>query len=175
MSVSTPRHVVWAAPDESRAGARDAAHTQGTAQGTAQGMTQGIAEGTEWADAQFSAGETRFTAAVASSPGPIPAVNEDSHSPIDGAPALFVVADGVGGGASASYVSKELVSRLHRALAGRRHDAEAVRAALLDADRAIARTLASHTDECGAATVALCARTGASPSHWRNRQERLAA
>jgi serine/threonine protein phosphatase PrpC len=65
-------------------------------------------------------------------------VNEDSHSPIDGAPVLFVVADGVGGGASASYVSKELVSRLHGALAGRRHDAETVRAALLDADRAIA-------------------------------------
>ena len=103
---------------------------------------------------------------MASSRGPIHAVNEDSHSPIDGAPTLFVVADGVGGGASASYVSKELVSRLHRALAGRRHDAEAVRAALLDADRAIASTLASRTDECGAATVALCARTGASPSHW---------
>jgi protein phosphatase len=93
-------------------------------------------------------------------------VNEDCHSPIDGAAGLFVVADGVGGGALASYVSKELVSRLHRALAGRRHDVEEVRAALLDADRAIASTLASRTDECGAATVALCARTGTSPSRW---------
>ena len=38
--------------------------------------------------------------------------------------------------------------------------------ALLDADRAIASTIASRTDECGAATVALCARTGTSLSHW---------
>jgi serine/threonine protein phosphatase PrpC len=167
VSVSTPRHVVWAAPAESPAGARDAAAcSQRSAQGIAQGTAQGIAQGTEWADAQFSAGGMHLRAAVASSRGPIHAVNEDSHSPIDGVPVLFVVADGVGGGASASYVSKELVSRLHCALAGRRHDAEAVRAALLDADRAIASALASRTDEPGAATVALCARTGASPSHW---------
>jgi protein phosphatase len=79
---------------------------------------------------------------------------------------LFVVADGVGGGALASYVSKELVSRLHAAFEGRWADEEKVRAALLDADRAIAGTIASRTDECGAATVALCVRTGTSPSHW---------
>jgi serine/threonine protein phosphatase PrpC len=157
VSVSTPRHVVWPEPAGSRA--RDSAASR-------QGTAQGPAQGTESAGAQFSTGGTRLNAAVATSRGPNHAVNEDSHSPIDGAPALFVVADGVGGGAAASYVSKELVAQLHRALAGRRHDAEAVRAALLDADRAIASTLASRTDECGAATVALCARTGTSPSHW---------
>ena len=77
-----------------------------------------------------------------------------------------MVADGVGGGALASYVSKELVARLHRALEARWADEEKVRTALLAADRAIATTIASCTDECGAATVALCARTGTSPSHW---------
>jgi PPM family protein phosphatase len=155
VSVSTPRHVVWEAPAGSQGGARDGA-----------AYPQGAGQGIECADAQFSAGGTHLKVAVASSRGPNHAANEDSHSPIDGAPALFVVADGVGGGALASYVSKELVSRLHRALAGRRHEAEAVRAALLNADRAIASTLASRTDESGAATVALCARTGTSPSQW---------
>ena len=103
MSVSTPRHVVWPASAGSPVGARDdAAYPQGTAQATA----QFTAQFTEWAEAQFSIGGTRLRAAVASSLGPIHAVNEYSHSPIDGAPVLFVVADGVGGGASASYVSK---------------------------------------------------------------------
>jgi len=63
-------------------------------------------------------------------------------------------------------VSNELVSRLHRAFEAGRPDEEKVRAALLDADRAIAGTIAGCSDECGAATVALCARTGTSLSHW---------
>ena len=150
MSVLTPRHVVWA-PAGSSADARESAS---------------YPQGTEAADAEFSTGGNQVRVAAASSRGPIHPVNEDSHSPLEGAPALFVVADGVGGGALASYVSKELVSRLHGALEGRWADAEKVRAVLLDADRAIASTIASCTDECGAATVALCARTGTSPSHW---------
>lgn len=158
MSVPTPRHVVWAPAGSRATDLASVSHPQGTAQGAAQG--------TQSADAQFSTGGMAVRAAVASSRGAIHAVNEDSHSPIDGAPALFVVADGVGGGVLASYVSKELVSRLHRGLDGRAHDTEEVRAVLLDADRAIASTIASCTDEYGAATVALCARTGTSPAHW---------
>jgi len=147
VSPATPRHVVWPSADSSARAQESGAEPQAT-------------------EAQFSTGEAPLQAAVATSRGAMHAVNEDSHSPLDSAKALFVVADGVGGGALASYVSTELVSRLHRALEGRRRDAEAVRAALLDADRAIAATIASRSEECGAATVALCARTGTSPSHW---------
>ena len=69
------------------------------------------------------------------------AVNEDCHSALDGAPPLFVVADGVGGGAMASRASRELVARLHAcARASARATQTRVRSAVLDADRAIART-----------------------------------
>lgn len=149
MSILTPRHVVWS-PAESRDGARES--------GAYPPRTE--------SDAQFSTVGAQLMTAVATSRGAMHAVNEDSHSPLDVAQSLFVVADGVGGGAAAAYVSKELVSRLHSALERRRHDAETVRAALLDADRAIAATIAKSTEEPGAATVALCARTGTSPSHW---------
>ena len=47
-----------------------------------------------------------------------------------------------------------------------RIDADAVRSALLDADRDIGRSIASRTDAPGAATVALCAGTDASLSRW---------
>ena len=150
MSAATPRHVVWASA-ESRARARESVPVPHEAKAI---------------DAQYSSGGAHLRAAAASSCGAFHGVNEDSHSPIDGAPRLFVVADGVGGGALASYVSKELVSRLHHALEGQWPDAEKVRAALLDADRAIASTIAGCSDECGAATVALCARTGTSLSLW---------
>jgi serine/threonine protein phosphatase PrpC len=147
---ATPRHVAWA-PAESGAQARESAS---------------VPQEIQAADARFSTGGMPVSVGVASSRGPSHEVNEDSHSPIDGTQALFVVADGVGGGAGASYVSKELVSRLHRTLDGQRPDAQKVRMALLMADRAIATTIASCTDERGAATVALCARTGTSAAHW---------
>jgi protein phosphatase len=94
------------------------------------------------------------------------AINEDSHSALDGREAVFIVADGVGGGAMASRASRELVSRVHRALDGGRCDEAAVREALLDADREVARSIARHTDQLGAATVALCAGIDAGLSRW---------
>ena len=104
--------------------------------------------------------------AVASSPGIGRLVNEDCHSPLDCARALFVVADGVGGGALAAHASRHLVSSLHDALDAGRVDAAAVRAALLDADRAIDASIACATHGAGAATVALCVATDASLSRW---------
>jgi protein phosphatase len=95
-------------------------------------------------------------AAAASSRGPRHAENEDCHTVLDGANDVFVVADGVGGGAMAAWASAELVARLHRALDGAPHDADRLRAALLDADAAIAAGIAAATAQPGAATVALC-------------------
>jgi serine/threonine protein phosphatase PrpC len=116
--------------------------------------------------AVFATRWARLDAAVASSRGRQHAVNEDWHSPLDGTVPLFVVADGVSSGAMASCASRELVSRLHAALDRGHVDAAAVRSAVLDADREIRRSIASRTDAPGAATVALCAGTGASLSQW---------
>ena len=65
------------------------------------------------------------------------AVNEDWHSALDGPLPLFVVADGVSSGAMASCASSELVWRLHEALERGRIDADAMRSAVLDADREV--------------------------------------
>ena len=111
-------------------------------------------------------GSIRLDMAVASSCGKSHAVNEDCHSALDGALPLFVVADGVSSGAMASCASRELVSRIHAALGRGRIDADAVRSAVLDADREVGRTIASRTQASGAATVALCASTEASLSRW---------
>jgi protein phosphatase len=93
-------------------------------------------------------------------------VNEDSYSALDGAAAVYVVADGVGGGAMASRASRELVRRVHRVLDNRPIEDASVRAALLIADHEVARSIACETDQLGAATVALCACEGAELSHW---------
>jgi len=108
----------------------------------------------------------RLDAAAASSPGTRHHVNEDCHSTLDGDLPLFVVADGVGGGALASRASRQLVARLHAALAHVRIDHETVRRALLDADHEIRASIASRTHASGAATVALCAATDASLARW---------
>ena len=108
----------------------------------------------------------RSEAAVASLCGARHAINEDWHSPLDAWSPLFVVADGVGGGAMASRASRELVLHLHAALDDASIDAEALRKALLDSDRAIARSIASRTAAAGAATVAVCASVEASLSRW---------
>lgn len=84
-------------------------------------------------------------------------VNEDCHSALDGAVPIYVVADGVGGGAMASCASRELVAFVHRALDHGALDDETVAAALLAADREIARSIANRTSALGAATVAMCA------------------
>lgn len=94
------------------------------------------------------------------------AVNEDSYSPLDRTSPVYVVADGVGGGAMASWASRELVLRLHAALDRGRVDADSMRDALLDADREVGRTIAKRTADSGAATVALCAGTDPSLSQW---------
>ena len=66
----------------------------------------------------------------------------------------------------ASCASRELVSRLHETLERGPIDADAVRSAVLDADRDVRRSIASLTDASGAATVALCAASGGSLSRW---------
>jgi serine/threonine protein phosphatase PrpC len=114
----------------------------------------------------FSTGRVRVDAAVASRAGPAHRANEDGHSALHGRSAVFVVADGVGGGAMASCASRELVLRLHASLDTAPADSDTVRAALIDADRSIARTIATHTALTGAATVALCAGVGASLAEW---------
>ena len=108
----------------------------------------------------------RVEAAVASSCGSQHDTNEDAHSTLRGPMRMFVVADGVGGGAMAQMASRQLVSHLHEALDAQRLDAERVRAAMLDADRAIAQRIAQVTDAPGAATVALCAPVNAFASKW---------
>jgi len=108
----------------------------------------------------------RLEAAVASSCGSQHAVNEDAHSALDASGRLFVVADGVGGGAMAQTASRLLVAHLHGALDAATLDGARVAAAMLDADRAIAAAIARVTDRPGAATVALCAPIDAAASHW---------
>ncbi len=117
-------------------------------------------------ESALAKGWIRVDTAVASSRGRSHAVNEDSHSALDGAAPLFVVADGVSSGAMAQSASSRLVSRLHERLEGRRIDADAVRSAVLDADRDVGRAIARRTDQSGAATVALCAARGMSLSRW---------
>jgi protein phosphatase len=108
----------------------------------------------------------RLDLAVASCRGPRHAVNEDAHSALDGAAPVYVVADGVGGGAMASRASRELVRRVHGVLDNRRIDDASVRAALLIADHEIARSIAGETDQLGAATVVLCACEDADLANW---------
>jgi serine/threonine protein phosphatase PrpC len=109
---------------------------------------------------------SRLTIATATQCGEGHAVNEDSHSALTGISPVFVVADGVGGGALAAWASCQLVLRLHRALDRRHIDPALLRDALLEADRDIARGLAHRSAGPGAATVALCAGTGRLVSKW---------
>ena len=108
----------------------------------------------------------RIEAAVASSCGSQHQRNEDAHSALDCAGSLFVVADGVGGGAMAQMASRLLVEQLHAALAAEPIDAERARRAMLDADRTIAQRIAEVTDAPGAATVVLCAPVNRWASTW---------
>jgi len=108
----------------------------------------------------------RIAAAVASSRGSTHPVNEDAHSALGRRGRLFVVADGVGGGAMASMASRELVAQLHATLDGQHVDPASVRDAVLVADRVIADGIAELTDSPGAATMALCAPVNAFASRW---------
>jgi hypothetical protein len=108
----------------------------------------------------------RLELAAASACGKCHAVNEDSYSALDRAWPVYVVADGVGGGAMASWASRELVRKLHGALDRRRIDEGSMSNALLAADRDVAEEIAEHTAASGAATVALCAATHHLLSRW---------
>ena len=108
----------------------------------------------------------RIEVAALSSCGSLHDDNEDAHSALDAAAPLFVVADGVGGGAMAQLASRQLVAHLHAALAGVPPDAERVRRAMLAADRAIAERIAELTPAPGAATVALCAPVNLRATRW---------
>src|SRR2546423_7489228 len=79
------------------------------APGEAQRVTSIIAA----RETELTSRSARIQAAVASSCGTRHDTNEDAHSALDGGAAVFVVADGVGGGALAARVSTELVARLH--------------------------------------------------------------
>jgi len=116
--------------------------------------------------AVFAVRSSELEIAVASDRSRRRAVNEDAHSPLDGPSAIYVVADGVGGGAMAAWASRELVRRLHAALDRRDVNAAAIGAALLDADLELRRDIARETASAGAATVALCASDGQSLAHW---------
>lgn len=108
----------------------------------------------------------RLELAAASARGRRHEVNEDSHSALTGSVPLFVVADGVGGGAMAARASHELVDRLHDALGDSRLDAGRIRAAVLRADQEVGRSIASRSQRAGAATVALCAGTDLLLTRW---------
>ena len=108
----------------------------------------------------------RLELAAASVRGRRREVNEDAHSALSGSTPLYVVADGVGGGAMAARASRELVHRLHDALDAHRIDAGAIRKAVLRADREVGKSIALETTDAGAATMALCAGTGTLLSRW---------
>ena len=104
--------------------------------------------------------------AAASSTGSRHSVNEDSYSSPASEATVFVVADGVGGGAMAAWASRKVVACLQRTLTRSPLDAGAVRAALLAADREVAHGIARRTSRTGAATVAVCAATDPLFTHW---------
>lgn len=107
----------------------------------------------------------RLAVAAASVCGSGHAANEDAHSQPGQSTRLFVVADGVGGGALPAFVSSTVVARLHEQLSRRALDADVLAEALLETDQWIAREL-EHTGDQGAATVAVCARLSATGSRW---------
>ena len=127
---------------------------------------QGPATTVECGTLATATATARLDLAVASFCGLRHDANEDAHSALDGPAPVYVVADGVGGGAMASRASRELVRRVHRVLDHRRIDDASVRAALLIADHEVARSIASETEQPGAATVVLCACAGADLATW---------
>ena len=115
---------------------------------------------------EFATAWSSLGVAAASARGRHHRVNEDAHSPLDGGAPVFVVADGVGGGAMAAWTSRSLVTEVHRSLARDGVDADAVRLALLEADREIAQRIADRGAASGAATAVVCVATGALRASW---------
>jgi hypothetical protein len=91
----------------------------------------------------------RLDAAVATSCGSYHRRNEDAHSSLAGRGRMFIVADGVGGGAMAQLASRLLVAHLHETFATSTPDEYRVSAAVLAADRVIADAIARVTDKPG--------------------------
>jgi len=108
----------------------------------------------------------RLDVAVATSCGSYHRRNEDAHSSLAGRGRLFVVADGVGGGAMAQLASRLLVAQLHETFAASAPDENGVSAAVLAADRVIADAIARVTDKPGAATMVLGAPLDALAATW---------
>jgi PPM family protein phosphatase len=108
----------------------------------------------------------RLACAVGTSCGSVHGVNEDAHSLLDRPVPIYMVADGVGGGAMAAMASRRLVAHVHAALAMDGVAADTVCQAVLDADRVIAESIAQLTDAPGAATMALCAPVNLTASKW---------
>ena len=125
-----------------------------------------VATATQATQAVYANAFRRLEAAVVSSCGSQHGVNEDAHSALEGSARLFVVADGVGGGAMAQMASRLLVDALHEYLEPQPIDGDRVATAMLGADRAIAAAIARVTDRPGAATVALCAPLDVFAAKW---------
>ena len=115
---------------------------------------------------EFATAWSSLGVAAASARGRRHRVNEDCHSPLDGTAPVFIVADGVGGGAMAAWTSRSLVAEVHRSLERGDVDAAAVRAALLEADREIAQRIADRGAASGAATAVVCVGTGSLRARW---------
>ena len=130
------------------------------------GASLGVAQSTVGHHAVLGGVFCRIEAAAASSCGEQRGSNEDAHSRLGDDGQLFIVADGVGGGAMAALASRELVSHLHSALDGQRIDDDRIARAVLSADKAVARRIGQVTDSPGAATFALCAPANLFASRW---------
>ena len=104
--------------------------------------------------------------AAASSRGRGHRQNEDAMSALDGGAPVYVVADGVGGGALASRASRGVVDCVHRRADGVAIDRRVLREALILADAEVRRSIAARTDALGAATVALCAAVDEGLDRW---------
>jgi hypothetical protein len=93
--------------------------------------------------AAYTTAFSRIDAAVASSRGSHHANNEDAHADLDGSGGLFIVADGVGGGA----LGRAAAAARHAAAGGSRRPSTRCRTgatAMLHADRTIARAIAQR-------------------------------
>lgn len=108
----------------------------------------------------------RLSCAVGTSCGSVHGVNEDAHSLLDRPVPIYMVADGVGGGAMAAMASRRLVAHVHALLEVDGVASDTVCQAVLDADRVIAESIAQLTDAPGAATMALCAPVNLTASKW---------
>jgi len=151
VSAMTPRDATWGTPER---------------RPSAPAVRAALPEATSAREAECVTPWARLRVAAASVRGADRRVNEDAHSEVDRIATLVVVADGVGGGAEAARASRELVVRLHAALDRAVADTESIRHALLMADRAIARSIATRGEATGASTVVLAKAIDRSLAHW---------